>query len=196
MTQHNENQFYGQKHPSCTGLLGILTLKKMSENQTSQYKVSFQRSGRNFDLLDSGGAIITSLRQEDSRYSVALFNGLPFEIISTDFWGRKFDISDDGQNIGKMGLKFWQEKLVIEMLENNEAYVLKSHGFWSPGFVLEDQNGDEVLSLKEESSRGKVAYVVEIINSKKIDIEIEKFLVICGYATDVIMSHRSSDLST
>jgi hypothetical protein len=165
----------------------------MSENQAFHYKVSFQRSGRNFDLLDAAGEIITSLRQEDSRYSIALFDGLPFEIISTDFWGRAFDISDNGQNIGKMALKFWQEKLVINMLKTKRVYVLKSKGWWNPKFVLEDQNENEILTMKEKSNWGKVSYLIEINDPKKIDLETEKFLVICGYATDVIMSNRSSD---
>ncbi len=171
-----------------------MVYSSLMAEQQYQYKMTFQKGSRNFNLQNAAGEVMCTLIHEDSRYSSAEIQDTVLELIGRNLRGNKFDIQENGELIGFLECSIWDKKGTFQLVvdEREQYFSLDCNDFWSAKFSCFDQHGTEIFSLKEEGWWQNPGYLVVVSHASDSDLLLQKLLVIGGFGADVITASRRS----
>ncbi|PWJ39980.1 hypothetical protein [Sediminitomix flava] len=112
------------------------------------------------------------------------------KIMQDGFWGTKYKIEKDEQNVGKITMN-WKSDFLLEFNTSEKSlnYTLKCKGFAKTRFELHDDKGNIIIILHSNMNWKKFNYNYEVeVNTITDDYDINELISYCGYAANLYLA--------
>ena len=110
---------------------------------------------------------------------IEITNDGNYQVIPKGFWGTTIEIKDHETVLLKFAMN-WSGEIIIQTYfrDIEKDYALKHKGFFKESFILEDQEGAELLVIKPQLKWNKMRYEYQITTSATFELFSDKELLL------------------
>ncbi|MES2829479.1 MAG: hypothetical protein V4687_15065 [Bacteroidota bacterium] len=139
------------------------------------------KNSKVFDLTRGDEFIGTLTYESWFKFNalVEMANHRFYQIEPKGFWGTKIELKENGNVLLKFEMN-WSSEIVIKTYSKqiDSGYILKHKGILKESFILADEAGIEILTMKPDFKWSKMSYEYQLTSSDSFEKLPEKEILL------------------